>query len=520
MTVQNTNRVSGPLAGDGATTFWPFDFFLADATHLRVRRYAADGTYQDISSADYTLSANSLNNENGGRVQYPNLASPDTPLQVGEELFIFRVTPVTQTMNLTQQRLYDPETVENFADKVVRILQEQGEELSRTLTVDFSQSDGEFDFDQWLLDIEAAAGYATQAQAYRDEVLAIKAQMEALLAGFTGGGTLNLTFADSPYLVTATEKNFLIEVDTSGGNVVINLPQISSVGEPFSVLVKKTTDDSNTITVNAYNAGDGTDDFDEGTGNFITLSALNEAYSMYADEGTTPDTWRSLQVTGLLNAGQTLVDEFIVGTDISEGGTTLPALTRAPGDKNQVVVYIDGQYIRKDDYSVAGDVITFDFGVPEGSEIIECHQSFKLAQGELGTAVVGEVNLTQALIDLIVFTDRTRKMTAGLTEDVYTETYANPWKPKTPADAIENSRIMAPSGNMAIDEPTDTTDDFCFDMKIEPSATCVLSAGTGNVLFASGSAMTLDSGKVYGMSVHYCNSKLLISCVEYNSTGA
>jgi hypothetical protein len=61
-----------------------------------------------------------------------------------------------------------------------------------------------------------------------------------------GPGTpLIVTAAMSPYTVTAQQSN--LEVNTSGGNVVINLPALS--GKPFSVTVAKATTDANTVSI-------------------------------------------------------------------------------------------------------------------------------------------------------------------------------------------------------------------------------------------------------------------------------
>lgn len=59
------------------------------------------------------------------------------------------------------------------------------------------------------------------------------------------GTPLIVTHAMSPYTVTAAQS--ILEVDSSGGNVVINLPAIS--GKPFLVEVTKATGDANTVSV-------------------------------------------------------------------------------------------------------------------------------------------------------------------------------------------------------------------------------------------------------------------------------
>lgn len=61
-----------------------------------------------------------------------------------------------------------------------------------------------------------------------------------------GGGVLSKVFADSPYTAAASGK--VIKWDTSGGNVVQNLPAAAGVpGAIFTVV--KTTSDANTVTL-------------------------------------------------------------------------------------------------------------------------------------------------------------------------------------------------------------------------------------------------------------------------------
>jgi hypothetical protein len=59
------------------------------------------------------------------------------------------------------------------------------------------------------------------------------------------GTTRNVTFADTP--VTAGGETFII-ADTSGGNIQINLPSISSAGTKV-YYIEKSTNDTNTVTI-------------------------------------------------------------------------------------------------------------------------------------------------------------------------------------------------------------------------------------------------------------------------------
>jgi hypothetical protein len=68
--------------------------------------------------------------------------------------------------------------------------------------------------------------------------------------GLTDGGSVpnswtitNITFSNSPYSATGYQQ---IMVNTSGGNVTVNLPSVAG-GKPVGVF--KTTSDANTVTV-------------------------------------------------------------------------------------------------------------------------------------------------------------------------------------------------------------------------------------------------------------------------------
>lgn len=69
--------------------------------------------------------------------------------------------------------------------------------------------------------------------------------------GLPGGSqpymaVVEIAFAASPYTMPSTSTE--VHVDTSGGNVIINMPAASSVRK-VRYVVKKTTADANTVTV-------------------------------------------------------------------------------------------------------------------------------------------------------------------------------------------------------------------------------------------------------------------------------
>lgn len=87
-------------------------------------------------------------------------------------------------------------------------------------------------------------------------------------AGWTKVGFM--THAGSPYTVQQSDGGTLFSVDTSGGAVTINLPQISGLVTPYVVGFKKETGDGNTITINR---GGSTDIFDTG-GTSVSIASV------------------------------------------------------------------------------------------------------------------------------------------------------------------------------------------------------------------------------------------------------
>jgi hypothetical protein len=91
-------------------------------------------------------------------------------------------------------------------------------------------------------------------------------------------GIVAVVFADSPLASTfALHGGRLLAVDTSGGNVVINLDSIASWRQGVPIWIKKVTDDVNSVTINR----DGTDTIEDGTA--LVLTEHNECLGLMPD---------------------------------------------------------------------------------------------------------------------------------------------------------------------------------------------------------------------------------------------
>jgi hypothetical protein len=111
---------------------------------------------------------------------------------------------------------------------------------------------------------------------------------ESALASAFYRGVVYLTSANSPYTMSQSDNGYLINCDTSGGAIVVNLPQLSSVVLPFNACVKKTTSDVNTVTINRQ----GTDTIDGLTSK--TLATANAAAQFVGSIAKSPDDWSSI----------------------------------------------------------------------------------------------------------------------------------------------------------------------------------------------------------------------------------
>jgi len=112
--------------GDGLGTVFPFSFPVYDEDHIQV--YFRDTTTLEFSlvdPADYTV--NGVNNENGGNVTFDS--APDSTVKV----FIVRVVPLTQDLDVLNQGGFYPNNVEREFDLAIMQIQQHDEEIGRTV---------------------------------------------------------------------------------------------------------------------------------------------------------------------------------------------------------------------------------------------------------------------------------------------------------------------------------------------------------------------------------------------------
>ena len=142
----------------------------------------------------------------------------------------------------------------------------------------------------------AAAASETAAGISATNAASSAAEAEAIVAGIGFQDIIFVNAAMSPYSVTSATNGTLIACDTSAGNIIVNLPQISGLTLPFTIGAKKTTTDANTLTINRA----GSDTFDDGSTSKVLATV--SGYTLLPDTDTAPDVWVAIGFGGA-NAG-------------------------------------------------------------------------------------------------------------------------------------------------------------------------------------------------------------------------
>jgi hypothetical protein len=195
------------------------------------------------------------------------------------------------------------------------------------------------------------------------------------------------TFADTPITIGVNDTGKMFAVDCSGGNVVINLPQISllDLALPWVVGIKKIDSSGNSLTINRA----GTDTIDGLTSRVLTVADSGSVF--IPDTDPTPDDWTSADFGA--SPGNLTVDRFS-----GNGSTTGFTLSVDPGTENNTLVYVDGVYQQKNTYSLSSTTLTFSTAPPTGTNNIEVISGTILSVGTPADASVTNAKLAVSAI--------------------------------------------------------------------------------------------------------------------------
>jgi hypothetical protein len=172
-----------------------------------------------------------------------------------------------------------------------------------------------------------------------------------LTAGALGGELDRLDAAsitgalnkNSNYTITAADVTSLVRVDTSGGNVTITLPEISTLTQDFDVIVAKVASGGNNVLINRT----GSTDLINGATSYTIFNQWQSAW-LIADRST--NTWTV--ISSGISAVNTVAD-----SGVGAGSATI-TLSGDPGSKNNVALFIGGVYQQKATFSLSGTTIT------------------------------------------------------------------------------------------------------------------------------------------------------------------
>lgn len=202
----------------------------------------------------------------------------------------------------------------------------------------------------------AASTSESNAAASATDAAASAAAAAGSAAGQLFSDVIDLTVADSPFTVPTGANGNLYRVDTTGGDVEIILPELSSLAADFRLGVAKASADVNVINVNRT----GSD-----TINGLPSRTLSAQYNIDTFIGDKDNgVWYASG--GGLGAVNVTVEQFS-GDDT----TTVFNLSGTPGSENNTYVFISGVYQQKTAYNLTGNQLTFSEAPPTGTDNIE-----------------------------------------------------------------------------------------------------------------------------------------------------
>lgn len=481
MSIESTNNRNDYI-GNGSVLEYDYTFKIQNEAHLRVTKRAVDGTETLlVLNDDYTVTGVGLS---GGTIVLP----VGNELPMGVHLTIRRVEPLTQEVDIRNRGDFYPEVHEDAFDHFIAVAQQQQDELGRSLKLPETVSPETFNNslpagmagtansvlmtnatgDGWKMgptatDISsaqtnAAAAFSSQVAAASSQAAAANsaAVASAAMTAAQTAAQSNLwadvvfkDYSNSPITITASDRGKLYVIDSTGGNVIINLPVVASLnlGTPFAIGVKKDSNDGNVVLITRSS----TDTIDGSTTKTILTPA--SGCTLVPDVDPTPDRWTAVDFGAI--AGNMIVDSFT-----GNGSTTAYTLSTAPGSINNTWVYVGGLMQRKSTYTVVGTALTFSAAPPNGVPI-ECVSGMtsfstpgdlsvsttKIVDSSVTTAKINDLAVTTAKINDLAIT------TAKLAASSVT-------KAKLGSDVVFNfnKQVFTSSGTFTV--PTGVTEIF------------------------------------------------------------
>lgn len=153
-----TNLSSVTRDGNGATTSFPFDFWVPSAEELQFWITDASGVLTQTTNCTVTLAGS------GGTVVYPAVGG--TVLPSGAKITIMRDMAFTQTLDLVNATTFHAEVIEGALDRLTAQIQQVDEAVERAVKAPVSSTTSPDDLlNELASDVASAASSAATATA-------------------------------------------------------------------------------------------------------------------------------------------------------------------------------------------------------------------------------------------------------------------------------------------------------------------------------------------------------------------
>lgn len=404
MTVSTAEARSGPYTGNDVTSSFSFDFRVFSDEDIRVVETVISTAVETdlVLNTNYTVTRNVNQDENpGGSITY-KVGGITTALPSTKKLTLVGNFDFEQPTDIPNGGAFFASILETSLDRVTMLIKQVKEQADRAVKVQVSGTQSPDELVESLFsaavaaDVDAAAAAASADAAATSETNAAVSAAAALAAAASIGykDVVFVTAADSPYTATQADSGKLLSVDTSGGAFTVNLPTISGLTLPFVVGVKKSTVDSNQVTINRG----GSDTFDDGT----TSKSLSGTggYTLIPDVDPAPDKW-SVVAFGA-TTGDRKKQQFLAGSDFTAGSSTTLTLTETPiaPSADALDIFFDAANQQESEwaYNAASGVVTFTSAIPLGVSKIEAKWITPLSIGAPGDGTVSLTKFTPEVL--------------------------------------------------------------------------------------------------------------------------
>ncbi len=429
-----------PYTGNGSTSVFSYPRKFISNTHVNV-------TLDGVPTTAYSVSG--AGSESGGSVTF------DVAPLNGVRIVIYRVVPFTQETDLENFDGNPAVVHENQLDLIVMQTQNLDERVDRAITAPIDDvsanlvlpkaatrangypyfgSSGEIlvTTDSVGTSTAAAAASAAAADSSADAAALSAAAASAAASSAMWSDVVFLTSASSPYTVTSGNSGDLLSVDTSGGAVVITLPQISTLTLPFNIGIKKVTSDANAVTINRSST-----DTIGPAGTSKSLTTLNQGCTLVADTDPAPDQW----AVGDFGDISTIPTGPTLGTPVATTSGTAIDFTGIPSTAKQIIISFNGVN------NTASDTYIVQIGDSGGIETTSYSANY-------GSFLSGSAGLQVNASDAIVRIDRSGTAVSGNLLLTLLDPATNTWE-ASGNQSCGNSRLSCGSGGKSLSATLD-----------------------------------------------------------------